>query len=152
MLTSQLQQLQEQMNSMNNSGERQEVESNYTGRLSDVSSQFAVIPSSRSMRSRDKRLPLDIWNTLGLQENILAINLLYLIHPDNILKELTLAQHTENEDISSTSCRDREPGRSGSQGMLVTGGGGPAARVPNLRVGWQTQGRKGELTSRRGTV
>ena len=58
-LTSQLQEMQE----------FQEVESNYTGRLSYVSSQL-VIPSSRSMLSRDKRLPLDTWKTSGLQENV----------------------------------------------------------------------------------
>ena len=45
----------------------------------------------------------------------------------------------------------------GHQGMGSTGGGGPA-RVPNLRVckhfgpEWHTQGRKGEVTSCRGTV
>ena len=38
--------------------------------LSYVSSPLAVIPSSRSMLSRDKRLPLDTWNTSGLQENV----------------------------------------------------------------------------------
>ena len=71
-LTSQLQQMQEQMNSMSDSGEFQEVETNYSGRLSHVSSQLAMIPSSRSMLSRDKRLPLDTWNTSGLQENFLG--------------------------------------------------------------------------------
>ena len=39
-------------------------------RLSYVSSQPAAIPSSRSMLSRDKRLPLDTWNTSGSQENV----------------------------------------------------------------------------------
>ena len=29
-----------------------------------------MIPSSRSMLRRDKRLPLDTWNTSGLQENV----------------------------------------------------------------------------------
>ena len=29
-----------------------------------------MIPGSRSMLSRDKRLPLDTWNTSGLQENV----------------------------------------------------------------------------------
>ena len=29
-----------------------------------------MIPSSRSMLSTDKRLPLDTWNTSGLQENV----------------------------------------------------------------------------------
>ena len=46
------------------------MESNYSGRWSYVSSQPAMIPSSRSMLSRDKRLPLDTWNTSGLQENV----------------------------------------------------------------------------------
>ena len=46
------------------------MESNYSGILSHVSSQLAKIPSSRSMLSRDKRLPLDTWNTPGLQENV----------------------------------------------------------------------------------
>ena len=38
-LTSQLQEMQEQMNSMHDSGEFQEVESNHSGRLSHVPSQ-----------------------------------------------------------------------------------------------------------------
>ena len=58
-LTSQLQQMQEQMNYMNDSGDFQDVESNYSGRLCHVSSQTAMIPSSRSLLSREKRLPLD---------------------------------------------------------------------------------------------
>ena len=53
-LTSQLQQMQEQMNSMNDSGELQDVESNESGRLSHVSSQPAMVPSSRALLSRDK--------------------------------------------------------------------------------------------------
>ena len=69
-LTSQLQDMEEQMNSMNDSGEFQEVESNHSGRLFYVSSQPAPIPSSRSMLSRDKRLPFDTWNASGLQENV----------------------------------------------------------------------------------
>ena len=60
----------EQMNSMNDSGDFQDVESNYSGRLSHVSSQHAMIPSSRSILSRDKRLSLDTWNSSGLQENV----------------------------------------------------------------------------------
>ena len=69
-LTSQLQEMQEQMNSMNDSGFFQEVESNYSGRLSHVSSQPAMIPSSRSVLSHDKRLPLGTWNTSGSQKNV----------------------------------------------------------------------------------
>ena len=58
------------MNSVNDSGNFQEVESNFRGRLSHVSSQPEMIPSSRSLLSRDKRLPLDTWNTSGLRENV----------------------------------------------------------------------------------
>ena len=68
-LTSQLQEMQEQMNSMNDSGDFQDVESKFHGRLSHVSSQPAMIPSSRSMLSHNKRLPVDTWNLSGLQEN-----------------------------------------------------------------------------------
>ena len=69
-LTSQLQQLQEQMNSMNSSGKFQDIESNCSGRLSHVSSQPEMIPSSHALLSRDKRLPLDTWNQSGVQENV----------------------------------------------------------------------------------
>ena len=67
-----MQEMQEQTNSMNDSGEFQEVESNHSGRLSYVPSQPAAIPSSRSMLSRDKRLPFDTWNAPGLLENVLG--------------------------------------------------------------------------------
>ena len=69
-LTSKLQQLQEQMNSMNDSGEFQDIESNYSGRLSHFSTQPEMIPSSRALLSRDKRLPLDTLNQSGVQENV----------------------------------------------------------------------------------
>ena len=69
-LTSQLQRMQELMNSMNDSGDSQDVESNFCGRLCHVSSQPVMIPSSRSLLSRDKRLPLDTSNPSGLQENV----------------------------------------------------------------------------------
>ena len=58
------------MNSMNDSGDFQAVESNFCGGLSHVSSQLVMIPSSRSLLSRCKRLPLDTWNQSGLQENV----------------------------------------------------------------------------------
>ena len=65
-----LQPLQEQMNSMNSSGEFKDIESNYCGRLSHGSSQPEMIPSSRALLSRDKRLPLDTWSQSGVQENV----------------------------------------------------------------------------------
>ena len=61
-LTSQMQEMQEQMNSTKDSEELQEVESNH-------SSQPAAIPGFRSMLSRDARLPLDTWNASGPQDN-----------------------------------------------------------------------------------
>ena len=69
-VTSQLQQMQEQMNSLYDSGDFQDVESNFSGSLCHVSSQPVMIPSCRSLLSRDKRLPLDTWNQCGLQENV----------------------------------------------------------------------------------
>ena len=72
--TSQLQTMQEQVNSMNDSGEFQEVESNHSGRLSYIPSQFEMIPSSSSMLSRDNRLPF----------------ILQLVRPEIFLKENSL--------------------------------------------------------------
>ena len=46
------------------------MESNPSGRLSHVSSQPEVIPSSSSMLSRDKRLQFDTWNAPRLQVNV----------------------------------------------------------------------------------
>ena len=71
-LTSQLQQWQEQMNSVNSSWEFQDIESNYGGRLSHVSTQPEMIPSSRALLNRDKRLPLDTWNQSRVQENVVG--------------------------------------------------------------------------------
>ena len=69
-LTSQMQEMQEQMNFMNDSCEFQEAELHHSGRLSHVPSQPAPIPSSCSMLSSEKRLPLDTWNTSEPQENV----------------------------------------------------------------------------------
>ena len=55
-LTSQVQELQERMNSLSDSREFHEVESNYSGTFSHVPSQPARIPSPRSMLSCDKTL------------------------------------------------------------------------------------------------
>ena len=106
-LTSQLQGMQEQMNSMNDSGECQEVESNHSGRLSYVSSQPAMIPSSRSTLSRDKRLLPDTWNTSGLQEDVFGNQFSTFDssrnHPQGIH---SLLYDTERDRISFRSKRD----------------------------------------------
>ena len=70
--------MQEQMNSVNDSGDFQDVESNHGGRFSHVSSQPVMIPSSRASLSRDKRLPLDTWNQSGLQENVFGNRFFYV--------------------------------------------------------------------------
>ena len=44
-------------NCMNDSGEFQDIEANYSGQFSHVPSPPAVIPSPQSMLSRDKRMP-----------------------------------------------------------------------------------------------
>ena len=71
-LTSQVQELQERMHYLNDSGEFQEEESNFCGKFSHVSSQQARIPSPRSMQSCHKRLPPDTWNRSGSKANVFA--------------------------------------------------------------------------------
>ena len=86
-LTSQMQEMQTLMNSMNHSV-----------KLSHVPSQPAGIPSSRSLLSCDKRLPLDTWNTSGSQEIAFGNNVLRLIHPEIIIKDVTIVRHQERQD------------------------------------------------------
>ena len=71
-LTSQIQDLQERVNCMNDSREFQEKESICSGKLSHVPSQPAVVPSPRSMLSRDRSMPPDTWNLSGTQGNVLG--------------------------------------------------------------------------------
>ena len=71
-----------------------EVESNCSVRLSFVPSQPAASPRSRSMLSRDKRLPLDTWNTSGLQGNVFGFQFFCIrfvpkYHPQGISSDNT---------------------------------------------------------------
>ena len=93
-----MQDMEEQMNSMNDSGEFQEVESNHSRRLSHVPSQPAAIPSSRSMVSRDKRLPLDTWNACGLQENVSGNQFSTVDSSEIIITELVMLRHQVLQD------------------------------------------------------
>ena len=93
-LTSQIQELQESVNCMNDSGEYQDMESNCSGQLSHVPSQPAVVPSLRSVLSRNKRLPfdtlnlLDTWNMSEPQGNVfLAIHAVCPIQHKHLIKE-----------------------------------------------------------------
>ena len=69
-LTSQIQELQEQINHMNDSREFQDVESICSGKLSHVPSQPAIVPSLGGMLSRDPCLRLYTWNLLGTSRNV----------------------------------------------------------------------------------
>ena len=55
---------------MSDSGQFQDVESNYSGQISHVPSQPAVVPSPRSKLSRDRSMPLDSWNLSETQGNV----------------------------------------------------------------------------------
>ena len=108
--------MQEPMNSMNDSSEFQEVDSNHSGRLSYVPSQPEVIPSSSSLLSRDKRLPFDTWNSPGLQEHVFGNQFSTFGSPEIILKEFMMVRHQvlshmrreERDRISSTSNRNKD--------------------------------------------
>ena len=68
-LTSPIQELQEGINLMDDTGMFQDVESACSGRISHVPSQQAVVPSTRGILSRDRSLPLCTWNLLGTPGN-----------------------------------------------------------------------------------
>ena len=57
---------------MNDSGEFQDIDANYSGKFSHVPSPPAVIPSPQSMLSRDKRMPFDTWNLSETQGTVLG--------------------------------------------------------------------------------
>ena len=108
--------MQEQMNSMNDSGDFQDVESIFCGRLSHVSKQPAMIPSSRALLSRDKRLPLDTWNQSALQDNVFGNQLSTFDSPtdysqriqsDDVQRNRGAAPEAERTKTSHTS-EDRQ--------------------------------------------
>ena len=104
-LNSQTQEMQEQMNSVKNSGEFQEVESILNVRLPYFSSKPAAIPSSRSVLSRDKRLPLDTWNTSGPQEFFFGVINVFLF--DSLRNHSQGVHHSTAERcyrIDSSAC------------------------------------------------
>ena len=69
-LTSQIQELQEKANCMNDSGEFQDVQSICTGKLSHVPSQPAVVASPCRMPTRDQSLRPETWNLFGTSGNV----------------------------------------------------------------------------------
>ena len=69
-LTSQVQELQERRNSLNDSGEFHDVESICSGKFSHVPSQLAIVPSLGGMLSSDPSLRHVTWNLLGTSGNV----------------------------------------------------------------------------------
>ena len=90
-------QMQEQMNSMNSSGEFQDIESNYCGILSHVSSQPEMIPSSRCCSAATKDCHLIHGINPEYQKTFLEINFLRLIHLEIFFKEFHLTTCKEIE-------------------------------------------------------
>ena len=76
-----------------------------SGRLSHVSSQPVMIPSSRALLSRDKRLPLDIWNQSGFQEDVFGNQFSTLDSPRDH------PQRTQSDDVQRNREAVPEAGR-----------------------------------------
>ena len=68
--TSQIQELQERMNQINDSREVHDVESICSAKLFHVPSQLAIVPSLGGMLSRDPCLRPETWNLLGTSGNV----------------------------------------------------------------------------------
>ena len=102
--TSQLQQMQEQMSSMNDSGYFQDVESNKSGTLSHVSRMIPVLVLC-SAATKNCRLTHGI--NLDYRMTFLEINFQRLIHPQFILKEsnLTTCKETEEQPLKQKGRR-----------------------------------------------
>ena len=65
-------------------------QSNYSEKSFHVPSQRVVIPSPRSMLSRDERGPLETWNCLNHRETFLAIHALCSIITDILSRNCSL--------------------------------------------------------------
>ena len=91
-----MQEMEEQMSSLNDSGDLQDAESNYSGRLS-----LLMIPSFRSLLSRQT---FATWHTgmrLDYRKTFLIINLLQLIRSKTIMKGLIILSHKVIQNLSS---------------------------------------------------
>ena len=99
---------------MNDSGEFPDFESNYGGKISHVPSQPAVVPSPRSMPSRDRRMPFDTWNLTETQGNVLAIHVLCSVDSSQTSYHMILHSTTpkcnrcdSSEGLYRATCRER---------------------------------------------
>ena len=158
-LSGRLQELQNEVNCMNDSKDFQDAESVRSGN-SHVTSQPGVFPKHPPFEGllrpsfisqRQTEEPPNIWDTSGISGNVFA-------HPQasssapypqglNSTWKKTVEEpiHMSTAEKSGRPERDQDlrcqsgpwPGGWGPQGRRSTGGGG-LARVPNLRVQWQT--------------
>ena len=69
-LSSQIQELQDRLNLLNDPGEFQDAGLICSEKLSHVPSQPAIVPSPCGMLSRDQSLRPDTWNWLGTSGNV----------------------------------------------------------------------------------
>ena len=128
------------------------MESNYSGRLSHVSSQPVMIPSSNSLLSREKRLPLDTWNPSGLQENVFGNQFSTFasprdypqrISPDDVHRNREAVPEAGRTKTTHTS-EDRQhqgtiPMRTFATRPLTTSSAIPVELPQNYMVGWERQ-------------
>ena len=128
--------MQEQMNSMSDSGGFQDVESKFCEMLSHVSSQPVMIPSSRSLLSRDKRLRLS-----GLQKTFLKIN--HRIQSDDVQRNRETVPEADRTKTGHTS-KDRQnqdtfPIPTFATSSLTTSSTRPVELSQNYMVGQHRQ-------------
>ena len=71
-LTGRIRELQDKVNSMNDSRVFQDVEKIRSGPLSHVPSQPTVVPGPRDRLSRDQSMRLDVGNPYGISRNAFA--------------------------------------------------------------------------------
>ena len=98
---------------MNDSGAFQDVESNYSKKISHVASQPTVVPSPRSTLSRNHSLRSATWNLSGTQGNVLWQSTFYVrFITDNLSKNSSLYESKSHRCNPSAgkhgeTCRER---------------------------------------------
>ena len=86
-LTSQIQELQERVNCKSDSGEFQEIESNYSRQFFTFPVNPAVVPSPQSMLSSNRSMPFDTWNLSETQGNVFGNPRFSSIQLRHLIKE-----------------------------------------------------------------
>ena len=139
--------MQEQMNSMNGSGEFQDIESIESGKFSHVSGQPEMIPSSRALLSRDKGLLLDTWNQSGEQDNVFGNQFSTFDSPRNHPQRIPIDDVQRNPEVFLLDLQFSEDGQNQGTIPMTTFAPRPlttSSRIPvelpqNYMVGQQRQ-------------